>query len=117
VPEKWANHPKHAHNRLLTSIVLNDEERQLVARTHSRQLAKAKGPVAMILPEQGLGEWDRKGADLHNKAGLDGFLNELQSTLPPNVKQHRIDCHINDDKFAQRALEIFDAWCVEGLVA
>jgi uncharacterized protein (UPF0261 family) len=116
VPEKWANHPKHAHNRLLTSIVLNDEERQLVARTHSQQLATAKGPVAMILPEQGLGEWDRKGADLHNKVGLDGFINELISTLPSNVEQHPIDCHINDPAFAELALKVFDGWRAQGLV-
>lgn len=116
IPEKWADHPKHAHNRLLTSIVLDDNERQLVARAHSKQLAKSTGPVAMILPEQGLGEWDRVGADLHNQAGLESFLSELQSTLPTGVEQHRIDCHINDAGFAEKALEIFDGWRAAGLV-
>ena len=91
LPDKWSEHMKHEHNRLLTSIVLDDDERRLVARAHSAQLAKATGPVAMLLPEQGLGEWDRAGADLHNQAGLSAFLLELEQTLPRNVVAHRIE--------------------------
>jgi uncharacterized protein (UPF0261 family) len=102
---------------LLTSIVLDDDERKSVARAHSEQLAKATGPVAMLLPEHGLGEWDRAGADLHNQAGLDAFLLELENTLPSNVVAHRIDCHINDAAFADKALEVFDGWRASGLVA
>lgn len=117
VPDKWADHPKHAHNRLLTSIVLNDEERQLVARAHSAQLAKATGPVALLLPTEGLGEWDREGADLHNKSGLEAFLKELQNTTPKNVETYVVDGHINDAVFADQALAIFDAWRADGIVA
>ena len=113
---KWHNHPKHAHNRLLTSIVLETEERKQVARAHSTQLARAKGPVAMILPEDGLGEWDREGADLHNAEGLKEFLAEVEATLPVNVAAHRIPCHINDTAFANKALAIFDGWLADGTV-
>ena len=72
IPEKWKNHQSHAHNRLLTSIVLNHDERTTVARAHSTQLAKATGKTALLLPKQGLGEWDRIGADLHDKEGRIG---------------------------------------------
>ncbi|MEK0164291.1 Tm-1-like ATP-binding domain-containing protein [Phaeobacter sp. A36a-5a] len=117
IAEKWSDHPKHAHNRLLTSIVLNTEERRQVARAHSKQLADAGGPVAMILPERGLGEWDREGADLHDSAGLAAFLAELEATLPAHVSVHRLDSHINDRAFADKALEIFDRWCADGIVS
>ena len=117
LPDKWSDHMKHEHNRLLTSVVLDDDERKLVARAHSKQLAKATGPVAMLLPEQGLGEWDRAGADLHNQAGLNAFLLELEHTLPSNVVAHRIDCHINDAEFADKVLEIFDSWRASGWIA
>lgn len=113
---KWADHLTHAHNRLLSSVVLGTEERKKVARAHAQQLAGAKGPVAMILPEHGLGEWDRAGADLHDADGLAAFLTELEHRLPANVEQHRIPYHINDPDFADKALEIFDAWCVDGVV-
>jgi len=110
LPEKWANHLTHAHNRLITSVVLNCEERRQVARAHSEQLAKAKGASAFIIPEHGCGEWDREGADLYDKAGLDAFLSELRDTLPSNVDTYSVDAHINDPAFAEKALEIFDAW-------
>lgn len=113
---KWDNHKKHEHNRLLTSIVLEAEERKDVARAHSAQLATATGPVTIILPEDGLGEWDREGADLHNAAGLAEFLAEIEATLPSNVTAHRIPCHINDAAFSYKVLEVFDAWCADGTV-
>ena len=116
LPEKWSEHMKHEHNRLLTSIVLDDDERRFVARAHSAQLAKATGPVAMLMPEQGLGEWDRVGAELHNQAGLNSFLLELEQTLPSNVVAHRIDCHINDAEFADKAIEVFDSWRASGFI-
>ena len=116
LPDKWSEHMKHEHNRLLTSIVLDDDERRFVARAHSTQLAKATGPVAMLLPEQGLGEWDRAGAELHNQAGLNAFLLELEQTLPSNVVAHRIDCHINDAEFADKALNVFDSWRASGFI-
>lgn len=116
VADKWEAHLKHAHNRLLTSIVLQAPETALVARAHAAQLAQAKGPVAMILPEHGLGEWDRAGADLHNPEGLSAFLSEIETCLPDTVQAHRLACHINDAAFADKALEIFDAWCADGTV-
>lgn len=116
IPDKWATHSKHAHNRLLTSIVLNNEERKQVARAHSEQLAKAKGPTALLLPGHGLGEWDREEAELHDREGLEIFLAELEATCPDTVEKHKIDGHINDAIFAETALSVFDSWCADGQV-
>jgi uncharacterized protein (UPF0261 family) len=116
IPDKWADHLKHEHNRLLTSIVLNGAERKLVAQAHCEQLATAKGPVVVLLPEYGLGELDREGADLHNKEGLEQFLNDFEVAMPANVDAQRIACHINDAAFADKALEVFDTWRARGVV-
>lgn len=114
--ETWITHQKHEHNRLLTSIVLQAPEIKKVARAHSDKLSRAKGPVAMILPEHGLGEWDREGAVLHNPEGLAAFLDEIEATLPDNVQAHRLPCHINDAGFADKALKIFDDWRADGTI-
>jgi uncharacterized protein (UPF0261 family) len=116
IADKWDKHLKHAHNRLLTSIVLEAAETKLVAQAHVYRLAHAKGPVEIILPTHGLGEWDREGADLHNPDGLAAFLAELEASLPDNIQAHRLACHINDAEFADKALEIFDGWCADGTV-
>ncbi|WP_419907913.1 Tm-1-like ATP-binding domain-containing protein [Hoeflea sp.] len=117
LPDKWASHPSHTHNRLINSVVLNGEERRDVARAHCARLADAKGPTAFLMPARGFGEWDREGADLHDPEGLGAFLDEMRSKIPSNVDFRELDCHINDDAFADAALEIFDRWREKGMIA
>ena len=45
-----------------------------MAHKQSKRLAKAKAPVALLLPEKGPGEWDQERAELNNQAGLDRFF-------------------------------------------
>lgn len=116
VPEKWANHISHAHNRLLTSIVLDTEERRAVARAHADQLAKAVGKSALVLPTGGCGEWDRPGADLHDPDGLAAFCEAMRTACPTNVEFVETAAHINDDTFSELILSIFDRWVSEGIV-
>lgn len=116
IPEKWSKHPQRAHNRLLVNVILNGEERKQVALAHAKQLSTATGPTAVLLPELGLGEWDREGADLHDKEGLARFLLDLEEALPANVEAYRIAGHINDTIFVDKALSIFDSWREQGLV-
>ncbi|WP_127561168.1 Tm-1-like ATP-binding domain-containing protein [Nioella ostreopsis] len=115
IPEKWTDLPSHAHNRLITSVVLDAEGVRAVARAHGRALAEARGETVLLLPLGGCGEWDRPGADLHNPEGLAAFCEEMRVSCPANVRLEEIDAHINDEAFATRALEIFDGWRVRGL--
>ncbi|MFK5977455.1 MAG: Tm-1-like ATP-binding domain-containing protein [Rhizobiaceae bacterium] len=117
IPAKWAHHINHAHNRLLTSIVLNNEERRAVADAHAKQLAKAKSETVFILPTGGCGEWDRPGEDLHNPDGLAAFCDQMRKSCPDNMILKEIDAHINDAAFADAAISIFDEWCETGIVA
>lgn len=117
IPEKWSNHISHVHNRLLTSIVLNNEERRAVADAHAKQLAQAKSETVFILPTGGCGEWDRPGEDLHDPDGLAAFCDQMRKTCPHNVTFKEIDAHINDAAFADAAISIFDEWCENGIVA
>ena len=116
LPDKWSDHPTHAHNRLITSVVLSTDERKQVAAAHGKQLATATGPTALLLPTGGFGEWDRPGADLYDPKGLAAFCDAMQDHTPQNATLHTIDCHINDAAFANKALEIFDDWVAKGIV-
>lgn len=116
VAEKFKNHPKHAHNRLLTSIVLSADERREVAMAHCHQLRTANGPVKFLLPLKGCNEWDRPGADLHDPEGLSAFVDAFRQNCPSNADLIEIDAHINDDKFSQTALDIFDDWLRSGII-
>ncbi|MEZ5870436.1 MAG: Tm-1-like ATP-binding domain-containing protein [Nitratireductor sp.] len=116
VPEKWAGHESHAHNRLITSIVLQESEVQMVAQAHCRNLATAKSHSVFLLPTGGCGEWDRPGKPLHNPKVLAAFCDAIRTHCPANVRLEELACHINDQEFADRALAIFDEWCDSGVV-
>ena len=115
-PASLSDRPVHAHNRLLTSAVLDADERRQVAATICDKLSSATAPVALLLPTGGCNEWDRPGADLHDADGLAAFCDEITSRCPDTVDLHVLDCHINDHKFTTTALKVFDAWLENGTV-
>jgi len=115
-PRQLEGRPTHAHNRLLTSAALEADERRQVAQAICDKLSGAQAPVALLLPEGGCNEWDRPGADLHDAEGLAAFCEEVRAGCPENVALHAMAAHINDAEFCDTALEIFDAWCAEGVV-
>ena len=114
---KWKGYPSHAHNRLITSVVLREADCLAVADAHLERLARAGGPTALLLPTGGCGEWDRPGADLHNPGVLKAFMGRLIAGCPENVELHHLDAHINDDAFADAALAILDGWIAAGQVS
>ena len=116
VPPQIEGRPTHAHNRLLSSAVLEPGERRAVAKSLCDKLSQAQAPVAFVLPNQGCNEWDRPGGELHDAEGLAAFCDEIRSLCPDTVALHELDCHINDGAFCDRVLEIFDGWMASGLV-
>ncbi len=116
-PERLRGREMHAHNRLLTSALLNADERREVARALCGRMARAAGPTVFLMPLQGCNEWDRPGAPLSDPAGLAAFAAEMRRACPGNVELRELDCHINDPAFAEAALAVFDAWLDAGIVA
>jgi len=116
-PARFGDHEVHAHNRLLSSVLLNADERREVAQAICRQLSTATGPVTLILPTQGCNEWDRAGAPLCDEDALAAFCDEIRASIADNTALVELDAHINDAAFSQKALEIFDAWLTDGTIA
>ncbi len=117
VPPKLAGQEVHAHNRLLSSVMLTPDQRREMAQAMCRQLSDAKGPVNLILPLQGGNEWDRPGGPLHDAEGLAAFVDEIRTHCPDNVTLIELDSHINDAAFSDRVLADFDAWVAAGIIA
>jgi len=109
--------PDHAHNRLLSSVVLDAEGRRKVARTIMGKLAGAKGETVFILPTMGGNEWDREGGPLHDAKALAAFVTEIRMACPPNVRLVDLDAHINDPAFSDAALNIIDGWIAKGTIS
>ncbi|MGO4607688.1 Tm-1-like ATP-binding domain-containing protein [Variovorax sp. 2RAF20] len=116
VPQRYADRPQHAHNRLIASASTPASMRREVARGIGERLAQATGPTCLLLPRNGIEEWDRAGQPLHDPEGLDAFIDAMRACTPANVRLIELDTHINDDAFADAALEVFDAWVSEGRI-
>jgi uncharacterized protein (UPF0261 family) len=116
VPIKLAGQEQHAHNRLLSSVMMTPDQRREMARAIATQLSKAQGPVTVLLPLQGGNEWDRPGGPLCDPDGLTAFIEELRAVLPSNVVLSELEAHINDPAFTKAALAQVDAWIAEGVL-
>ncbi|MBL0373247.1 Tm-1-like ATP-binding domain-containing protein [Rhizobium sp. KVB221] len=116
LPERFAERPYHAHNRLIGSVTTDPQGRRAIARVIGEKLAGAKSPVAFVLPTKGIQEWDQEGEPLYEPEALDAFVDEMRRAAPASVIFEEIDTHINSPEFSETALEIFDRWVAEGVV-
>jgi uncharacterized protein (UPF0261 family) len=116
LPERFAERPYHAHNRLIGSITTDPDGRRAIARVIGEKLSGAQSPVAFILPVRGIQEWDQEGEPLHEPEALDAFVDEMRRAVPKSAEFEEVDVHINSPEFAAKALEVFDRWVAEGVV-
>ena len=116
IPERYADRPFHAHNRLIKSSALNNEERRETAREIASRLAQSTAPTHFILPLGGIEEWDKPGEPAHDPEGLAAFVDEARKAIKPTIEITEVDAHINDQAFADAALALFDAWLADGTV-
>lgn len=115
-PEAYVDRSRHEHNRLIASVVSTTSERRAVARTIARKLASSRGKVKVILPREGIQEWDRKGQPLHEPAAHQAFVEEFVDALGPTIDVLQLDAHINDAQFTDAVMTTFDEWVREGIV-
>ncbi|QKX05451.1 Tm-1-like ATP-binding domain-containing protein [Aquimarina sp. TRL1] len=115
-PKKLKDRPSHVHNRLISSVVLDKKELRKLAVKIAQKIAKAKGKTKLLLPLKGVLEWDRKGRELYDPETLHVFFNEMKSLHTPNIEIEEINCHINDQVFADRVLDVFDDWIEKGII-
>jgi uncharacterized protein (UPF0261 family) len=116
IPERFANRPFHAHNRLIKSSAFSVDERRQTAREIGSRLSQSEGPVHVLLPVRGIEEWDKAGGPAHDPDGLAAFADEMRKSIEPPARLIEVDAHINDKSFSDRALEIFDAWVGDGTI-
>lgn len=116
IPDAYADRPFHAHNRLIKSSALNADERRALIRDIAARLEGAKGPVHVLMPVEGVEEWDRPGEPAHDPDGLAAMVDEVGKAVGPPLGLSMVAAHINDRAFADAALAVLDGWIAEGVV-
>ena len=116
IPEQYQDRPFHAHNRLIKSSGLNGEERRETAREIARRLNQSDTPAHVILTNQGIEEWDKPGDVAHDPEAFAEFCDEMRRVMTDPIAFTELDCHINDQAFADKVLQLFDGWVADGTV-
>ena len=116
IPPQYQDRPFHAHNRLIKSSGLNAAERRETAREVAKRLKASDTPAHVILTNQGIEEWDRPGDAAHDPEAFAEFCDEMRKVMTAPLQVTELDCHINDQAFADAALAIFDAWVADGTI-
>ncbi len=116
VPPLLKGRPVHVHNRLIASATSAPDLRRRIAQEIGARLAGAKGPSCLLLPVQGVEQWDLPGEPLHDAEGLSSFLQAMREAVQPGTRCVELPAHINDEAFCNAALKVFDDWVAQGLV-
>jgi len=82
----------------------------------AERLKPAKAPVTVLLPLQGVEQWDREGEPAHDPVALSAFIDESRKVFTDPITLKEVDAHINDQAFADTVLALFDQWVADGTV-
>jgi uncharacterized protein (UPF0261 family) len=116
VPAALAGRAVHVHNRLIASATSPPAMRRRIAAEIGARLGQARGPACLLLPLQGVEQWDRPGEPLHDPEGLAAFVAAMRDAIGGKTRCVALDAHINDAAFCDAALQRFDQWVADGLV-
>jgi len=108
LPPRFSGRPLHVHNRLISALSTTKEEKAMVGNVMAEKLNKSVGPTAVVIPLQGLSEWDRPGSDLYDPEGIIAFAEAFKDKIKPEIKVIELHAHLNDKIFSDTVLSLFD---------
>lgn len=115
-PENSEDQLHHAHNRLISVVTMTHEQRQRSAEAVATRVMAAKGPTKFVLPTQGIDEWDRPGAPLHDAEGFRIQVETFRELIGDPVEFIELDAHINDKAFSDAVMRLFDEMVEAGAI-
>jgi uncharacterized protein (UPF0261 family) len=99
----------HFHNPLVLCVKATLEEMIKGAEVMAEKLNRAKGSVTVLYPKKGFDDFDKEvGGVFYDPEGHSIFLDVLRKNVKPAIKLIEFDMHINDQKFAENVIEVFD---------
>lgn len=116
VPDKFGDRQFHRHNDNVTLMRTTVEENRQLGRHIARQVARAVGPAAILLPLQGVSAIDRAGQPFDDPTARTALFEGVRAEwgeaaakresvdhVTPPIEFIELDCHINDVAFAEAA--------------
>lgn len=100
VPPRFRRRPTYYHNVLNANVRTSRREMAAVGRVLAERLNRAKGPVALVLPEKGWSIYGAPGGPLHDALADAALVRSLTQGLRRDIPVHRLPLHINEAGFA-----------------
>jgi uncharacterized protein (UPF0261 family) len=107
VPERFRGRTLNFHNPTMTTMRTTPAENVEIGRFIARKLARALGPVTVILPLGGLSTIDREGKIFFDPEANQALFDTLRAELAPPVRLLEDERHIDDPGFAARVADEF----------
>ena len=108
VPEEFQNRPLHAHGPNMVLVRTTKEEVREAGKILVKRANRANGPVAILIPLRGFSADDEKGKHFYDPTADKAFAEAVKENAQEKVYVVEVDAHINDDKFAEELVNIFD---------
>jgi len=108
LPEIFKSRKLYRHGPYVTLARTNKEEMVKLSQVIADKLKLAKGSVAVVIPLKGFSALDKPGAPFYDPETDEVLINELKTKLPPNIKFVVVDAHINDKKFVEEVIRVWD---------
>jgi uncharacterized protein (UPF0261 family) len=106
IPEEIKKREIFWHTPEVAIVRANKQEMEYSAKVLAEKLNNAAGPVAVVIPGKGFSPGNREGRSLYDPEADKIFINTLKKNLNPGVGLVEIDAHINDETFAEQAVNL-----------
>ncbi len=102
VPDKFAERSFYQHNASVTLMRTTPTENRELGRQIGRKVAKSRGLATILLPARGVSAIDRQGAPFDDPVARRELFAGVRE-MAGRTEVIELDCHINDEAFAETA--------------
>jgi len=96
------------HNPYISLVRTTKDENIKLAKIIAEKANRATGPVTIVIPLKGFSAVDKIGKNFYDPVITKSFTETIENNLRKGVNLIKIDAHINDEKFAQKLVEIYE---------
>ena len=106
VPEKYADRNLYEWNPNVTLLRTDVEENRKIGEMIARAANESQGPVAVVIPLKGVSQLDSPGGDFWDVGADQACFEAIKTNLRAGIPVIEMDHNINDEAFAQKAVEV-----------
>jgi uncharacterized protein (UPF0261 family) len=106
VPQEYQERQLYEWNPNITLMRTNVDENRQMGDMIAHAANESIGPVAILIPLQGVSQLDSPGGDFWDPAANQACFDAIKQNLKPGIPVYELDQNINDTAFSEKAVEV-----------